>query len=245
MPFKTSSRITFLITWKKVITSKVNFFLLAGFLLFLFSIWIRDSYELSFTFFLYLFPHLFLLLSQGMVRDEVESGSLENAMFLEGRFKKYLVEKNAAVLILGSAVSLIVFTFFAVYGLSTHVFSALYFYKFLIGTLVGIYYVFLGVLLGYSFKGGSNVLILVLAQVMIFFGFSFTASNSPAFLDYIDKGSFPDLISKIKFMGLVVIFPNFVISEKFFIYSLEVGALCVLLFLLQKMRIRNVELIRE
>lgn len=245
MPFKNRLKITFIITWKKVISSKINFFIFSGFLLFLLYIWLKDSFELSFTFFLYLFPYLFLFLSQGMVRDEIENGCLENIFFLEENFKGYLLKKNILLGFIGLLSSLIIFSIFTVYGIATLKFSPLSIFQFLVGIIVGFYYVFLGVFLSIYLRGGSNVLILIIGQVLIFFGFLFTGLRSFNFIDYLDEGVFPGLISKIKFLGLLVIFPNFVISKKFLIYSIEIIALSVFLYFLQSMKLRNLEITRK
>lgn len=245
MPFKNWLRITFLITWKKIVTSKINFFIFIGFLILLFFIWQKNSYELSFKFFLFFFPYLFLFLSQGMVRNEIDNGCLENVIFLKENFKNYLLKKNVFLGSIGILSSLIIFSFFALYAIATHQFSDLYIYQFLIGIIVGFYYVSLGILLSYYFKGGSNVLIMIISQFLIFFGFLFTVLRSSGFIDYLDKGAFPDFLSKIKFLGLIVLFPNLVILKKFFIYSIAIIVLCVFLYILQGIKIRDLELIRK
>lgn len=245
MPLKNSLKIEFRITLKKVISSKVNLFFLIGFPIFLFYIWQKDSIETSLNFFLFLYPYLFLFLTQNMVKDEIDKGCLENVLFIRADFKDYLVKKNLSLIFIGILCSLIFFVFFASYELLTHEFSIIYFYQFLIGILVGIYYVFIGIFLSFYLKGGSNVLSLIIAQLFVLVGFILSATKNSILLDCIDKGVFPNLVSKIKFLALIVLFPNLTISKKFLIYSVEILALCLILYFLQKIKIQKLELTRK
>lgn len=245
MSFRNRQKVEFFLTWRKLLSSRANVFLLAGFLLILLFVWVRDSFQSSFTFFLYLYPYFFLFVSQGMVRDETESGALENVVFLDGHFRRYLLMKNASLGIAGAALSLFVFSVYAFSGLAMNAFNALHLVQFLIGIIVGCYYLSLGMFLGHFLKGGSNVLILVILQAAAFLLILFTSIQSPGFVDFLDSGSLPDLASRMKFAGLVVLFPNLTISRNFFLYSLEVGALIVFFLWLQGMRIRRLELMRK
>ncbi|MBE0461355.1 MAG: hypothetical protein IBX60_06960 [Candidatus Aminicenantes bacterium] len=234
--------VSFLITWKKVLSSKINFFFFFGFLLLLGYIWQKDSFASSFKFFLLLFPYLFLLLSQDMIKDELESGCLENVLFLEGKFKSYLLRKN---LFLSFIACLCVFTIFCVFsicGIISGEFSSLYIYQFSIGILVGLYYISLGGLLSFYFKGGSNVLIVILGQLLMFIGMLFYAAQNSRFVEYLDRGVFPDALSQLKLMAFIIVFPNIVISKKFFVYSVEIALLGVLAIGLQKIKTKRLEL---
>ena len=52
-----------------------------------------DSYGTAAKFFFFLLPHVFLVAAQDAVRTDVESGALENVLFLGGRFRGYLRAK--------------------------------------------------------------------------------------------------------------------------------------------------------
>ena len=49
---------TIFLTWKKLRASRLSTAVFVGFPGALIALWIRDSYEISFKFFLLLFPHL-------------------------------------------------------------------------------------------------------------------------------------------------------------------------------------------
>jgi hypothetical protein len=180
-----------------------------------------------------------------MVKEEIDKGSLENVLFIRSDFKDYLFKKNLFLILVASLYALTIFGLFVLYELIKHEFSIGYFCQFLVGMIVGTYYVSFGIFLSFYLKGGSNVLILIIAQLFVLVGGLVGAAKNSIFLDYLDKGAFPDLISRIKFMALIVLFPNLTVSNKFLIYSLEIIALCFILYLFQKIKIQKLELTRK
>lgn len=237
--------LTFSLTWKKTVSARFNFFLICGFMTVLIVLWIGDSYHLAFNFFLGFFPYLFLFLAQDMNKDEIDSGCLENVLFLGGKFRPYLARKNLFLGLIGISLSSLLFIFFLIYGLFTHYFSLSSFYSFLMGLLVGLYYLYLGGLLSFYFKGGSNVLIVIVAQVFVFLVLLFSATHRGEFIDYLDSGNFPDLASRLKFMALAALMPNFIIIKVYFIYSIEIIGIIGIIFLLQRIKIQRLELSRK
>jgi hypothetical protein len=242
MPSRDSLEVTFSITRKKVLAARIHYFLLSGFIVLLGYIWLKDSFSLSLKAFLYLFPYIFLFASQDMVRDEVDSGALENVLFLNGNFRGYLLGKSIFLAAAAFSCSLAIFLIFAGYALITGQFLAVYLLQFLAGFAAGIYYLSLGGLLGFSFKGGSNVLIVILGQVFLFIGLLLSATKRGGFIDSLEKASFPDLISRPKFFVLAAVLPNSVVSKKFIIYALGMAAMSLVFFFLQRMKIRSLEL---
>ena len=242
MPSRDSLKVTFSITGKKVLAARIHYFLLSGFIVLLGYVWLKDSFSLSFRAFLYLFPYFFLFASQDMVKDEVDSGALENVLFLSGNFRGYLLGKSFFLAAAAFSCSLAIFLILAVYALVTRQFFAVYLLQFLAGVAAGIYYLSLGGLLSFSFKGGSNVLIVILGQVFLFIGLLLRAAKRGGFIDSLEKASFPDLSSRLKFFVLAAVFPNAVVAKKFIIYALGIAAFSLLFFFLQRMKIRNLEL---
>jgi hypothetical protein len=242
MPYRDSLTVTFSITRKKVLAARIHYFLLPGFIVLLGYIWLKDSFSLSLRAFLYLFPYIFLFASQDMIKDEVDSGALENVLFLNGNFRGYLLEKSIFLAAAAFSCSLAMFLVLAGYALITGQFSAVYLLQFLAGSVAGIYYLSLGGFLSFSFKGGSNVLIVILGQVFLFIGLLLSAAKRGGFIDSLEKASFPDLISRLKFFVLAAVFPNAVVAKKFIIYALGIAAFSLLFLFLQRMRIRSLEL---
>lgn len=245
MPSRDSLRVTCFIAWKKVLSAKINYFLLLGFIALISYIWLKDSFSLSLRAYLHLFPYLFLFISQDMVRDEIDSGALENVLFLKGQFRAYLLRKNFFLAAAAFFCSLTLFLILAAYGFFTKQFAAVFLLQFLAGVIAGVYYLSLGGLLSFSLKGGSNVLIVILGQVFLLIGLFLRAMQRNGFIDSLDRASFPDLSSKLKFFALAVVFPNAVAAKKFMVYALGIAAVTVLLLILQRLRILNLELQRK
>ncbi len=238
-------KIAFFITGKKVLAAKINLSLLLGFVILLGYIWQRDSFPLSLKAFLYFFPYLFLFLSQDMLKDEVDSGSLENVLFLDGNFRGYLLAKSLFLALAALSCSSVIFMVFAVFGLITKQFLAVYLLQFLAGIVAGIYYLSLGGLLSFSLRGGSNVLIVILGQVFLFIGLLLSARQKSGFLDALDGASFPDLASRLKFLVLAVVYPQVVVAKRFIIYGLGIALLGLFFLILERARIYKLELERK
>ena len=90
---RTDFKITASLTCRKLMSAKSLFGLAAILALVPGYVWLKDSPETALDFFLFLFPYFFLLPTQDMVRGEIESGCLENALFLRLDFRRYLLEK--------------------------------------------------------------------------------------------------------------------------------------------------------
>ena len=93
MPSRNHLQAAFLIVRRKAAASRTLPALFAGFGLLLGFLWAKDSFSLALRAFLFLFPYLFLFLSQDMFRDEIDSGALENVIFVNGGFREYLFSK--------------------------------------------------------------------------------------------------------------------------------------------------------
>jgi hypothetical protein len=245
MPSRDSLKVDFFIAWKKVLAARIHYVLLSGFVVLLGYIWLKDSFSLSLRAFLYLFPYVFLFASQDMVKDEVDSGALENVLFLNGNFRGYLLGKSIFLAAAAFLCSLAMFLILAAYALVTRQFFAVYLLQFLAGVAAGIYYLSLGGLLSFSFKGGSNVLIVILGQVFLFIGLLLSAAKRGGFIDSLENASFPDLSSRLKFFVLAAVFPNAVVAKKFIVYALGIAACSLVFFFLQRMKIRDFELERK
>jgi len=245
MPSRDSLKVDFFIAWKKVLSAKINYFLLWGFIALIGYIWQKDSFSVSLKAYLHLFPYLFLFISQDMVKDEIDSGSLENVLFLKGDFRRYLWGKNFLLAAVAFLCSLAIFLVLAACGLITKQFSSLYLLQFIAGVIAGIYYLSLAGLLSFFFKGGSNVLIVILGQVFLLIGLFLSVSQRPGFIDYLDQAPFPDLFSRVKFFALAAVFPNAVVAKRFIGYALGIAVLSLLFLSLQRAKIQKLELQRK
>ncbi len=242
MPADHLWKIAFLLTWKRFRTSKIGTVLYAALPVLFLYLSFRESVETAMKVFLYLFPHFFLFLSGGGMKDEVQSGVLENVLFSGGRFKEYLCKKTWVLGILAFIYGSILFAAIMVPGFAPGRFFWVYLLQFLMGGLAGLYYLYLGSLLGFSLKAGSNVLALLLAQVSIFIGLLFSVTRRGGFFDGLENGVFPDFLSQLKFLALVAICPNLIILRKLWLYSAEVAFLLALVLIIQSQRIRRLEL---
>jgi len=242
MPAANRLKVILLISWKKLWSSRVSFIVLLAFVAFLLFFWLKDSFGASFNFLLFFSPHLFLFLSQDMMKDEIESGMLENVIFLKCRYQDYLLNKN---LFVGFAAFICVsglYVVFSGYGLAAHKYSPFFLIQFLAATIVGLYYVYLGGWLSLYVRGGSNVMILIISQALIFIALLFSATQRTGFIDYLEKGAFPNLASQIKFLAMIILLPNLAVTKNFLGYILEVIVLLVLILIFQKIKIQRLEI---
>jgi len=234
--------IAFSITGRKLLSARVNGLVLSGFLLLLAYLWIEDSFSLSLKAFLYLCPFLSLFFSQDMMNDEISSGVLENVFFIGGRFRCYLISKNALVVGCALGIALVLFSGFAFYGLATRQFETLILGQFAVGILVGAYYVALAGFLSFFFRAGSNVLIVLLGQVLLFVGLLFTASQRMGLVERLTASSFPGIGAKIEFLAVSFVLPNIIIARRSWLNVLGLGAMTALFFGLQIWKIKSLEL---
>jgi hypothetical protein len=230
------------ITRRKLLSAKVNSLVLSGFLLLLAYLWIEDSFSLSLRAFLYLSPFLFLFFSQDMMNEEIGSGVLENVFFIGGRFRDYLLIKNALVAACALGITLGLFSGLVLYGLATCQFEARVFGQFAAGILVGLYYVAAAGFLSFFFRAGSNILIILLAQVLLFVGFLFTASQRMGLVERLTASSYPGIGVKLEFLAVSFVLPNIVIARRSWLNVLGLGAMTALFLGLQIWKIKSLEL---
>jgi hypothetical protein len=242
MSSRDSLSVAFFLARKKALAARVNFFLLPAFIVLLGYVWLRDSFSLCFRAYLFLFPYLFLFVSQDMVRDEVDSGALENVLFLRGRFRGYLLKKGLFLGLAALSLSIVLFLGLAAYGLISREFLAIYLLQFAAGVAAGVYYLSLGGLLSFSFKGGSNVLIVILAQVFLFIWLLLAAAKGGGLIDSLDQGSLAGLVPKLKFVAFAAVLPNVVSARRFVAYSAALLALSGFLLAVQWLKVRKLEL---
>ena len=246
MPSRNLRKAAFLIIRRKAAASRILPALFAGFGAFLGFLWIKDSFSLAFRAFIIFFPYLFLFLSQDMFRDEIDSGALENGIFVNGGFRDYLLSKILILALLGLAVSLAVFAVFAAcgFGFGAARITPGHLAQFLTGALAGLYYLAVGGYLSFFFKAGSNVLIVVIGQVFLAIGFFLSMAARQGWVEALLSEDFSGLGQKLRFLGLALLFPNSVIIRRhpFFIGGLALAGLG--LFYLAWRRIRKLELFR-
>ena len=230
------------IVGRKLLASRVNGLVLAGFLALLGCLWVVDSYRVCFSAFLYLSPFLCLFFSQDMVHDEVHSGCLENVIFMGGRFRRYLLLKAAAAAAAGLGLGLVLFSGLAVYGLAAGRFEGRALGQYAAGLLVGIYYVSAAGFLSFLLRAGSNVLIILLGQVTLFAGFLFIASQKMGLVVRLTDASVPGMRAKLEFLAVTAVLPNIVIARRTWLSLLGLGTWTALWLALLAWKVRALEL---
>ena len=203
---------------------------------------VRDSYGAALRFFLFFFPHGFLIASQDMVRTDIESGALENALFLGGRFRGFLWAKNFVLAAAVGAYACGLFALLSVWGAATGAFEPIHLAQFSLGLLAGFYYIGLAGTLSYFLKAGSNAVALFLGQAAVVVALLFSVTSRTGLLDHAASGRFPGPGPALLFGGLVAVLPNVVVSPSLFVFGAEVLAGLVLSFLVQSRLARRLEL---
>ena len=203
---------------------------------------LRDSYAAGMKFFLFFFPHAFLVAAQDMVRTDIDGGALENVLFLAGRFRGFLRAKSLVLAAALGAYSAGLFALLAVWGAADGGFKPAYAIQFGLGLLAGLYYVALAGTLSYFLKAGSNAAAILLGQAAVVVALLFSVTSRTGFLDHAIAGRFPGPGPALLFGGLVAVLPNVIVSPKVSVFGAEVLAGLVLALFVQGRLVRRLEL---
>lgn len=238
------------LSWKKVRAAKSNFVFLAIFLGFLGFLWGQAGFSYARRFYLILFPYLFLLLAQDIFREELDSGCLENVIFLRLNFRQYLWAKNFALGFLAAVMSAIIFLVFLGFSIIRSEAVGPAVNSYCRGLAVGFNYVALAGLLGLRLRSGSNVLALVLLQVFLFLGIFIGSTSLASGRDLVDlliSGGAASTRERLLLLAFVGFWPNAVISANYRhpLFLAEVFILIGLYLFLQAAFFRRLELKKQ
>lgn len=206
------------------------------------GIGLLDSYGTAGKLFFFLLPHVFLATAQDAVRTDVDSGVLENALFVGGRFRGFLRAKIAVLAAAATGYAAVLFGLFAAWGLAAGGFEARFFVRFGLAVLAGLYYVALAGTLSRFLRAGSNVLVILLAQTGVLLGLLISVGPRTGILDYAATGRFPGIGPKLVFAGLTAILPNVVVYVRQPLFAAEVAFGLVLALAVLDRLIRRLEL---
>ncbi|MEW5901856.1 MAG: hypothetical protein AB1715_10375 [Acidobacteriota bacterium] len=245
MPSRAGLKITFFITGRKILSARWSLLFLSGFLSLLAYLWVSDSFFLSFRAFLFLCPYVFLFSSQDMMKEEIDSGMLENVLFIRGDFRSYLILKNIMVTAIAGGLSCVLFLCYALFGLASGQLPDQTLSQFLNGQLAGVYYVVLAGFLSLFLRAGSNVLLVILGQVCLLAGLLFSAAQRASWIGRLTSSSHPGLAAKLEFLAAAAVFPNLIIGQKSGILILGLAASATVLVSLQWAYISTLELRRR
>ena len=215
MPSRNQLEAALLILRRKAAASRALPLLGAGFGALLGFFWIRDSYDLAFRVFLFLYPYFFLFLSQDMFRDEIDSGSLENVLFVGGGFRDYLTWKLLLTAAAGLAAGLGAFAILSACGLVTgpDAVTLSHLIRWLAGTAAGFYYLAVGGGLSFVFRAGSNVLVVILGQVALGTAFFISMTSRRAWVESLLSNDPRGTWGRLRFLGLTLLFPNAAVAR--------------------------------
>ncbi len=202
------------LTWGRLRSSRLPFILALAFPVFIVWLGLTASEKNAMSTFLLFFPHIFLFLAQDMVKSDIDGGALENVLFLQGRFRDYLWQKNFFIIALGTAYSTALFILLAVWQALSGGFGRSMIVGFAVGLLVGCYYTAAAGLLSYFLRAGSNTVLFIVLQAAAFFTLLFTSAGRSGLLFSIADGRFPDLRTRIVIRGLTAVFPNLAVLEQ-------------------------------
>ncbi|MBP7706073.1 MAG: hypothetical protein KA243_02385 [Candidatus Aminicenantes bacterium] len=188
------------------------------------AVGIADSYATAAKLFFFLLPHVFLVAAQDVLRTDIDSGVLENALFAGGRFRDYLKAKIAVVAAASAVYATVLFGLFSAWGLATGRFEARFAARFGLALLAGLYYVAMAGVLSRYLRAGSNVLAVLLAQTALLIGLVASASPRAGLLDYAATGRFPGPGPALVFAGLTAVLPNVIVYVRQPLFAVEVAA---------------------
>jgi len=242
MPDAAILALSWRITRRRIASSPLAAVAVVAFPAFVVWIGLTDSYGTAAKFFFFLLPHVFLVAAQDTVRTDVESGALENVLFLGGRFRGYLMAKSFVLAAACGAYAGLLFVLFAAWGLAAGSFEPVLGVRFALALVAGLYYVGLAGALSHFLRGGSNVLVLLLAQSAAVIGLIFSADSRMGLLDYAATGHFPGFGPKALFGALVAVLPNIIVPGRLPVFAGEVLAGLGLAFFIQVRLTRRLEI---
>jgi hypothetical protein len=203
---------------------------------------IGDSYATAAKLFFFTLPHIFLVAAQDAVRSDIDGGALENALFTGGRFRGYLAAKVPVLAAAAGIYAFVLFGLFAAWGLAVGAFEPVFFTRFGLALLAGLYYLALAATLSYFLRAGSNAMVLLFAQAAAVVALLLSASPRAGLLDYAASGRFPAPGPALLFGGLAAVLPNVIVSGRPSLFAVEVAAGLGLALFVQGRLARTIEL---
>lgn len=241
MPDRAYGRLAARLTLLKLLRSPAVLVAATGLPALVAFVWDRESSAAGLAVFFYLLPHVFLTVTQNMFKGEAAGGALENVLFIRGGFRRYLLRKSAVLSLLACGYGLLLFGLVRIIGSGVFEGASGEYRRLAISLLAGIYYVALGGFLGHFFEGGSNVLVVIIAQAAAFVGLLLDTAGGHRLLDSMASGAFPGLGERLKFAAIAGVLPNVLVSSSLNRYAIWLAPAAGALFLLQVMVVKASE----
>ncbi len=244
MPGKNIFSLTARLVWLKLRRSRFTMTVAGGLPALLVYLGLRESPTAAMKLFLLFFPYMFLLAGQDLAGTELRGGGLENGLFLNGDFRRYLWLKNPALAAAAGVYAAGLFLPLAAWTALRGGFEAFSLAQFGLGLLAGLYYLALAGALSYFLKAGSNVVVILLVQAVAVVALLLSATSHLGFIDHLSDGRFPDLGSRLLFLGSASLFPNLIVARRLFAGAFAVGVGLAAALAVQKAVVRCLELDR-
>lgn len=242
MPAKNVFPLTVRLAGLKLRRSRFTMSVAAALPVLLVYLGLRDSPSTAMKFFLLSFPYMFLLAAQDLAGTELRGGGLENVLFLDGDFRRYLWLKNPALAAAAGAYAAGLFLPLLVWTAAGGAFEAFFLAQFGLGFLAGLYYLGLAGALSYFLKAGSNVVVILLVQAAGVVSLLLSATSRAGFIEHLGDGRFPDLGSRLLLLGFAALFPNLIVSRRLLAGALAVATGLAAALAVQRALVRRLEL---
>ncbi len=230
MPETIPFRLTAWLAWTRVRSSFMNAVMAAGIPAVAVVVGVKDSFEAAMRAFLLLFPYVFLFLSRDAVRTELRDGTLDSVLFLDGGFRRHLWRKALVLAGIGSVYAVAAFAGLAAWGWVQGRFTPDMALRFAAGLAVGFYYAAAACGLSFGLDAGANSLVVIVGQIGVLISLFVAATQKMPFIEYVESGRFPDLVSRGAFLLMIAVFPNITVLPRFRGYIPEVLVLAAVSF---------------
>lgn len=242
---KSVFKIAFLLSQKRML-SGLNAIFIVVFLFLLVFVYLMDSFSSSLQIFLNLFPYLFLIMSRDLLHDDIQSGVLENILFIDRKYKPFLIWKVGSTIFLVFILVTSIFILYILQSCLNATFSVDLLYTYCSGLIVGLYLALWGSFLSFYIKGSANVLLVLFVQLScVFLPIILGADKFQWIFEMIEKGV-PAVFSKqMMFSAILILMPNLIMKSRFGGFIPIVLLLIIVLSVFHFLKIRRLEIIKK
>lgn len=242
---KSFFKIAFLLSQKRLL-SGLNAIIVVVYIFLLVFVYLKDSFLSSLQIFLNLFPYLFLIMSRDLLHDDIQSGALENILFIDRKYKPFIIWKVGSTMFLVFILATSIFILYIFQSCLNATFSVDLLYAYCSGLIVGIYLALWGSFLSFYIKGSANVLLILFVQMSCaFLPIIFGADTFRGIFEMIENGVPAVFAKQVMFSAILILLPNLITKSRFVGFIPVVLLLIIVLWVFHLLKLKGLEIIKK